>query len=142
MDLAAGVVRAKTTHFSLYQVLATTGTLEALAAPAAGPDESFVFRDVYVFPNPARRGARPKFHFAVGVADKVKLRVYDITGREVHGASLDGRPPIVNDGSGEKFAYEHSWDGPIPSGVYLFVIEAEKNGSTPIRKTGKFAVVR
>ena len=114
-----------------------TQALKPLAA-----DPSFLFRDLYVFPNPARAGAVPTIHLAVGVADRVILRIYDVSGQEVHKTTLFDQPSIINDGTGDKYAYEYAWVGRIASGIYLYVIEAEKQGFGTIRKTGKFGVVR
>jgi hypothetical protein len=115
---------------------------DAGAVAAAGADTSFVLRDLYVFPNPAVRGARPTIHLAVGVADKVTIRIYDVSGQDVHQATIDTPPSIIDDGSGPKYAYEFPWNGHIPSGVYLYTIVAEKSGQPAVRKAGKFAVVR
>jgi hypothetical protein len=112
-------------------------------APAAGAlDTTFVLRDIYAFPNPAVRGQRPVLHAAVGIADKVTFRLYDIAGTPVHEATLDGTPQVIDDGNGPKYAYEYAWDGHIPSGVYLYVVTAEKSGHAPIKRVGKLAVVR
>jgi len=48
----------------------------------------------------------------------------------------------VDDGQGMEYAYEYKWEGHIPSGVYLYTVEAEKSGHVPLRKAGKFSVVR
>ncbi|MFH1726743.1 MAG: T9SS type A sorting domain-containing protein, partial [Elusimicrobiota bacterium] len=105
-------------------------------------DPSFTLRDMYVFPNPAVGGARPTLHAAVGIADKVTLRIYNMAGQQAHQATLEDAPPVIDDGSGPKYAYEYTWDGRIPSGVYLYTMTAEKSGHADIRKSGKFAVVR
>ena len=107
----------------------------------ADPEASFALRSVYVFPNPAVGGQKPTVHVAVGRADKVTLRFYDIAGTPVHEAALD-TPSVINDESGPHLAYEYAWEGPIPSGVYLYVVTAEKAGHAPIKRVGKFAVVR
>ncbi|TPW18357.1 MAG: hypothetical protein FD129_3 [bacterium] len=110
---------------------------------AAGSlDTSFLLRDIYAFPNPAVRGQRPVLHAAVGIADKVTFRLYDIAGTPVNEATLDGAPQVIDDGSGPKYAYEYIWEGHIPSGVYLYVVVAEKSGHAPIKRVGKLAVVR
>ena len=54
---------------------------------------------------------------AVGVADKVTIRIYDISGHQVSEATLDAPPALIDDGSGPQYAYEYSWEGHIPSGV-------------------------
>ncbi|MFH1723780.1 MAG: T9SS type A sorting domain-containing protein [Elusimicrobiota bacterium] len=120
---------------------ATPASAAANLSPE-GADPTFTLRDVYVFPNPAVGGAKPTVHIAVGIADKVTIRIYDIAGQQVHQATVDGVPPVINDGTGPKYAYEYAWEGRIPSGVYLYTIVAEKSGEASIRKAGKFAVVR
>jgi len=111
------------------------------AAAAGGADPTFVLRDVYVYPNPAVGGAKPVIHVAVGVADKVTIRIYNIAGQKVNEATVDSQPAVIDDGKGPNYAYEYIWDGHIPSGVYLYSFDAEKGGQH-IRKAGKFAVVR
>ena len=113
----------------------------ASPAPQAGPDAAFRLGEVYVFPNPALRGAAPTFHIECGVADSVKIRVYTVSGRHAHEHTLTGMPAVVDDGSGSEYAYEYAWGGHIPSGVYYYHIEAARGGQK-LRKTGKFAVVR
>jgi len=105
-------------------------------------DPSFLLRDIYVFPNPAVRGQAPTVHAAVGIADQVRVKIYNVAGQQVHEAALDGTPPVIDDGSGSKYAYEYTWRGHIPSGVYLYTVEAKKSGHAPIRKAGKMGVVR
>ncbi|MFH2055956.1 MAG: hypothetical protein ABIJ61_08360, partial [bacterium] len=134
VDKGKKTVSAKTKHFSLYQVLAPQTQLAA--------SEEFVLRDVYVFPDPAVRGAQPTFHVEVGIADSVQITIYNIAGQEAHRTTLTGSPKVVNDGSGADYAYEYKWNGHIPSGVYLYTISAEKAGHGPLRKAGRFAVVR
>jgi DNA-binding beta-propeller fold protein YncE len=115
----------------------------ASVEPAAvSADPSFTLRDVYVFPNPAVAGAKPVIHVAVGIADSLTIRIYNIAGQQVHETTLDRTPAIIDDGSGPKYAYEYAWEGHIPSGVYLYSIEAKKNGYSSIRKAGRFGVVR
>ncbi|MFH0946891.1 MAG: T9SS type A sorting domain-containing protein [Planctomycetota bacterium] len=137
VDKESKTVKAQTTHFSLYQVFSPAATVVA----AASADPSFVLRDVYVYPNPAVGGAKPVIHVAVGVADKVSIKIFNIAGQQVHEASLDNQPAVIDDGKGPNYAYEYIWDGHIPSGVYLYTIDAEKGGQH-IRKAGKFAVIR
>jgi hypothetical protein len=139
-DPAAGVVRAEVEHFSTYQALAST----AASAPASGAsaDAAFVLRDAYVYPDPATRGDAPNFHLEVGVADKVELRIYNVAGQEVHRVTITDAPRVVSDDEGADYAYEYSWRGHIPSGVYLFVFQAKKSGHGEIRESGKFSVVR
>jgi peptidoglycan/xylan/chitin deacetylase (PgdA/CDA1 family) len=110
--------------------------------PPLAVDPSFSFRDLYVFPNPALDGAQPTIVLAAGVADRVEIRIFDGAGREVHAATLEREPAVIRDGSGPRYAYEYPWSGGIASGVYLYTIQAVKEGHSPIQKTGRFAVVR
>jgi sugar lactone lactonase YvrE len=135
VDAEAGTVSAQTMHFSVYQVMAVG------ASPQATADATFRLGEVYVFPNPAKGGAKPVFHIETGIADSVEIKVYTVSGRQAHEHTLTGTPAILDDGNGLSYAYEYAWDGYIPSGVYYYVIEAEKAGQK-LRKAGKFAVVR
>jgi len=107
----------------------------------AGPSAEFRLGEVYVFPNPALRGAAPAFHVEVGIADRVKLTIYTVSGRQAHEVVLTGLPAALDDGNGLSYAYEYTWRDSIPSGVYFYHIEAEKGGQK-IKKSGKFGVVR
>ncbi len=107
-------------------------------AGAPGPDASFVFRTAFVFPNPSRMGAKPTVHVEVGIADEVRIRIYDVAGRQLQEATLTGTPPLING----QYAYEYIWDGSIPSGVYFYTVNAKKAGAADIKTQGKFAVVR
>ncbi len=106
------------------------------------PDASFVLRDVYVFPNPAKTGKMPTIHVEVGVADQVQLHIYDIAGDLVHSVVLSDAPQIIDDGTGKDYAYEYKWEDNIASGVYLCVVRAQKSGYGDINKTIKLAVIR
>jgi hypothetical protein len=64
-----------------------------------------------------------------------------VAGQELAEATVTSSPAIIDSGSGPQYAYEYGWTGHIASGVYLFVIDAQKNGSH-ITKSGKFAVIR
>ncbi|MDE2293762.1 MAG: T9SS type A sorting domain-containing protein, partial [Elusimicrobia bacterium] len=138
VDVVAHTVTAQVRHFSLYQVLAPARVFGTLA----DPEETFSLRSIYVFPNPAVGGDKPTFHVAVGKADSVTIRIYDIAGRPVHSVTIDSPPSVVSDETGTHYAYEYPWDGHIPSGVYIYAVTAEKGGNAPIRRVGKFAVVR
>ncbi|MBI4249812.1 MAG: hypothetical protein HY611_09950, partial [Elusimicrobia bacterium] len=123
-----------------------SATTESVSEPAAldssGADPSFELRDIYVFPNPAVAGAPPAIHAAVGIADRVRFVIYNMAGQKVHEATMDGIPPVIDDGTGPKYAYEYTWRGHIPSGVYLYTIEAEKAGYASLRAAGKMGVIR
>ncbi|OGR53462.1 MAG: hypothetical protein A2049_09515 [Elusimicrobia bacterium GWA2_62_23] len=147
IDPAEKVVKAKVGHFSLYQVLVSTIAEAKLVRPAgeqplvsvqdAGPSTAFTLGEVYVYPNPAKGGDAPIFHIECGLADSVDIKVYTVSGREAHEATLTAMPATID----QRYAYEYVWRGHIPSGVYLYFIEARKGGQK-IKKTGKFAVVR
>ena len=74
-------------------------------------------------------------------ADRVKISVYTVSGRAAHEAVLAGAPQLITDGNGADYAYEYAWQGHIPSGVYLYKVEAERSGAK-LKRAGKFAVVR
>ncbi|MBI4054847.1 MAG: hypothetical protein HY402_01795 [Elusimicrobia bacterium] len=133
VDTVGHRVRARATHFSLFQVMGG-------ATPQAGSD--FKLGEVYVYPNPARGGASPVLHIEVGAADRVRIQIFTLSGQLAHEASLTGAPSLLDDGQGPQEAYEYAWKEHVPSGVYLYVIEVSKSGVGPLRKTGKFAVVR
>ena|GEM_PF-2193313 len=135
LDQGKGRLRARVSHFSLYQPMAQS------ARPSAA-SEAFALHEIYVFPNPARGGAKPTFHVEVGLADGLSIRIYDVSGRLVHSGGIEGPPGTVNDGQGLEYAYEYVWEGRIASGVYFYAIEARKGGQASIRKSGKLGVVR
>jgi hypothetical protein len=147
IDTAEKVVKAKVGHFSLYQVMGSTIAEAKIVRPSGeqpgvgvqdvGPSAAFVLGEVYVYPNPAKGGAVPIFHIECGLADSVEIKVYTVSGREAHEVALTAMPAVVD----QRYAYEYAWRGHIPSGVYLYFIEARKGGQK-IKKTGKFAVVR
>jgi len=147
IDTAEKVVKAKVGHFSLYQVVVSTIAEAKIVRPAgeqpvvgmqeAGPSAAFVLGEVYVYPNPAKGGVAPIFHMECGIADSVDIKVYTVSGREAHEATLTAMPAVID----QRYAYEYAWRGHIPSGVYLYFIEARKGGQK-IKRTGKFAVVR
>ena len=112
-----------------------------LLAPQA--DAAFRLGEVYAFPSPARRGQRPTIHVEAGLADSVKIRIYDLAGDPVHEAEVAGPPAIIDDGQGAQYAFEYPWNTDrAGSGVYVFVIEAKKNGEGVIKKIGKLAIIK
>ena len=117
--------------------LAVSGSYNVLA----GPDPAFRLGEVYVFPNPAKGGEAPVFHIETGIADSVNIKIYTVSGRAAHEYALTGMPAELDDGNGLSYAYEYTWRGHIPSGVYLYYIETQKAGQK-LKKTGKFSVIR
>jgi len=112
-----------------------------LSLPA---DPTFLLREVYAFPNPAKR-MNPTIHVEVGVADSVDIHIYDISGRLLQSQTLYGAPQLINDGSGRglQYAYEWTWNASgVSSGVYLYVMTAHLNGQSDLRTTKKVALVK
>lgn len=118
VDRQAKVVRAQTTHFSLYQVLAPFG------AGASGDNSSITA--AYAFPSPARSGQTPTIRVEGVNLDGVELKVYDVSGELKHQAGYSG--------------YRAQYDFPVAglsSGVYIFSVKA--NGQS---RRGRLAVIR
>lgn len=103
-------------------------------APAAS---SFTLGSAYVFPNPAKAGARPVLHVAASSGDKLTVRVYTASGRQAYEAVLNGAPGLA----GGEQAYELELRGQFTSGVYYYQAEV-RSGTARLKKAGKFAVVR
>ena len=97
----------------------------------------------YAFPNPAK-GMNPTIRLQAGLADSVKVEIYDAAGRLAHSAGFPS-PRILDDGNGKgpQHTYDYSWNAAgIGSGVYVCVVAARKSGQEPIVKTVKTAVIR
>ncbi|MCG2726402.1 MAG: T9SS type A sorting domain-containing protein [Elusimicrobia bacterium] len=104
-------------------------------------DSAFKLGEVYCYPNPAKKVA-PTFHVETGIADKVEIKIYDISGDLAHEAVLSGSPQIIDDGQGPQYAYEYAWNaGNAGSGVYIYSITSEKAGKK-LRKSGRCAVIK
>ncbi|MBI2787057.1 MAG: DUF4082 domain-containing protein [Elusimicrobia bacterium] len=113
------------------------------AAPAAA-EEAFLFRDLYAFPNPSRRGERVTIRLQAGVADEVDVDIFDLSGRRVNGGSLAG-PVLLDDGNGKgaQYTYDYHWDvRGAASAVYLYSVNARKQGRPAIGRTGKVALIK
>ncbi|HXS99948.1 MAG TPA: T9SS type A sorting domain-containing protein [Elusimicrobiota bacterium] len=139
VDTQNQIVRAQTSHFSLYQLFG--GGITVLA----NGDPTFTFHDAYVYPNPARGAGTAIFVIQVGQADSVEVHVYDVTGRRVHASANFTVNPSFDDGNGKgvQVTYQHAWDlSGVASGVYTYVITAKKAGSADIHKTGKIGVIK
>ncbi|MBI2384697.1 MAG: hypothetical protein HYV14_01665 [Elusimicrobia bacterium] len=143
VDKKNGTIKAKTPHFSLYQVLGSTGPGTA-AAPLAA-DASFGFKDLYAFPNPVRGQGPVTIRIQPGLADSITVRVYDVSGRKVHESSNFVNRGAFDDGNGKgpQYTYDHIWDvSGVGSGVYTFVVTATKSGERDIHKTGKVGLIK
>jgi hypothetical protein len=135
LDTKRKYVRVTTDHFSLYALFAETS-----GAPESGSaEEAFALGEVYAFPNPAKPDQTPKIHVEAGLADAVRIDIYDMAGDLVHSAEVAGGAASVING---KYAYEYPWEQKPASGVYIYIIKARKHGFPELRKTGKMAVVR
>lgn len=122
VDTVAKVVRAQTTHFSHYQVMA-----------GAGPAASASVTQVYAFPNPARAGQRPTLRVEGANASKVEIRVYDLTGALRHSAEY----------ASPSLPLEHAWDAAgAGSGVYPWVVTVHGSDGSRERRRGRLAVIR
>ena len=72
----------------------------------------------------------------------MEIYIYNVAGELVHKAALSGAPQVIDDGQGPQYAYEYQWNGRIPSGVYIYLVKAQKSGYGSLKKTRRFAVVR
>ncbi|NLH38686.1 MAG: hypothetical protein GX445_01300, partial [Elusimicrobia bacterium] len=101
----------------------------------------FILREVYVFPNPAKRNDKPTFHIECGIANEVNIKIYTVSGRIAYEHTISGLPQIIDDGNGADYAYEWTVMENLPSGVYYYMVEAAK-GENKLKSNGKFAVLR
>ncbi len=143
VDKANQLVSAQTMHFSLYQVLgSTSGKIAAQAVLSV--DSTFMFRDLYAFPNPARGGQKPTIRVQVGLADSVDLHIYDLSGQLVLNVTLNN-PQILDDGNGKgpQYTYDYVWDtGGVGSGVYIYVVTAHRSGQSDIKRLKKVGIIK
>lgn len=141
VDKNAHTVTAKTPHFSVYQVLGSTGTA---IKPLATADPTFTLHAAYVFPSPVRNARSATIRIQPGLADSVEVHVYDLSGRRVHSSS-DFTQSVTDDGNGlgSQYTYDHVWDvSGVGSGVYMYVITARKSGMKDLHKSGKVGVIK
>ena len=122
--------------------VAAGGATVASAPKPLGADPIFRLGEVYAYPNPAKGGKIPKIHVEAGISDGLEIRIYGVSGNLVHQANIAGPPAIIDDGQGPEYAYEYVWEGYIPSGVYIYVVEARKQGAGSLKKASKLAVIR
>lgn len=143
VDTQNQIVRAQTTHFSLYQIFG--GGSGAASAPASVDDPTFAVHAGYAFPNPSRGGAPVVIRLQPGLADSVSVRVYDLSGRLVHESSDFrnlGKYDDLN-GYGSQYTFDHVWDvSGVGSGVYNFIVTGHKAGAADIRANGKVGVIK
>jgi hypothetical protein len=132
-------VNAPPTHY-VGLPLVDDGTLPASSelSGTSGPDSTFQWGQVFVFPNPAKGGVIPTIHAEVGIADRVTIKIYNVAGQELRQDVITAPPALIDSGSGPQYVYEYPWTGHIASGVYFFVVDAERGGQH-LTKSGKFA---
>ncbi|MDP3542004.1 MAG: hypothetical protein Q8T11_05985 [Elusimicrobiota bacterium] len=141
VDAQNQIVRAQTSHFSLYQIF---GGGSAASAPSGPDDPAFKVNAAYAFPNPSRGAAPVVIRVQPGLADSVSVRIYDLSGRMVHESSDFPRRNFDDlNGFGSQFTFEHTWDvSGAASGVYNFIVTARKAGAGDIHKSGKVGVIK
>lgn len=93
--------------------------------------------ETYSYPEPALRGAAPVIRVVMGNVEGVEITIYDSGGTPRQSARLDS-PNAIVDG---KAAYEYTWTGDIPSGVYYAVVHGRAGNETIKAKT-RITVVR
>ncbi|MDE2142121.1 MAG: fibronectin type III domain-containing protein [Elusimicrobia bacterium] len=143
VDRQAQIVRAQTTHFSLYQVLGGRAALSTL--PVAAPDASFGLHAAYAFPNPVRGAGSVTIRIQPGSVDGAEVRIYDLSGRKIHSSDAFTVNPALDDGNGlgPQITYDHVWNvSGVGSGVYTYVVRARKSGQADVVKTGKIGVIK
>ena len=139
VDVQNQIVRAQTSHFSLYQLFGGGATV------AAAGDPALTIRDANVYTNTARGAGPASFVVQVGQSDSVEVRVYDVTGRRVHASSDFTLNAGFDDGNGKgsQVTYEHSWSlSGVASGVYTYVITAKKAGAVVFFLSGRIGVIK
>ena len=127
-------------------------TLEIRAADRAGNEArrvmDFFTRDIFdfadqvtVYPNPASREATIAFRLTKS-AD-VTLEIYDVTGSLLYTDALRNVIGQQSTSLEEAFVWkcENQVGEPIVGGIYIYVLEAEREGQI-VRRSGKVAVVR
>lgn len=141
VDSQNQIVRAQTSHFSLYQIFGGGG---AASAPSIADDPTFKVNASYAFPSPSRGGAPVVIRVQPGLADSVSVRVYDLSGRLVHESSnFSMRNVNDENGFGSQITFDHTWDvSGVASGVYKFIVTAHKAGAGDIHKSGKVGVIK
>ncbi len=105
-----------------------------------GLDPAFKLGEIYSFPNPAKGGVNPIIHVETGIADKVEIILYDISGELVDLYNVDGaRYKVLNN----KYCYEEELDmEDKASGVYIYVVKTSKEGYSPLKVVKKLALIK
>jgi len=104
-------------------------------------DPTFKLSEVYAYPNPAKK-ENPVIHTESGIAERVEIRIYDISGKLVHETTVSEKPKIIDDGQGPKYAYEYEWNvSGVSSGIYLVIVNAHKSGEV-LKTQTKIVVIK
>jgi hypothetical protein len=123
-------INAESDSLSLYRLFSTVPIVRTVDVG-----------EVYVFPNPAKKGAKPVFHVETEAADKVEIEILDFSGKVIHKKMLTGLPALINRNNKLTNAYEYEWDAKnAASGVYFYLVKINRGGGETSRK-GKFAVI-
>ena len=100
----------------------------------------FELGEIYSYPNPAKNGKNPTIHIKCGIADKINIRIYDMSGKLLSNREIRGNTWKLINGNP---VYEYTWNtSNIPSGVYPYTIKAEKSGEKPITAVRKLALIK
>jgi len=95
----------------------------------------------YCFPNPSK-SVSPTIHIETGLADKVEVFIYDISGKKVEEFSINSEPLLIDDGKGSEYAYEKEFDiSKLGSGVYLIYFKSYKANET-LKGRFKCAIIK
>ncbi|MDI6642375.1 MAG: T9SS type A sorting domain-containing protein, partial [Elusimicrobiota bacterium] len=100
---------------------------------------SFAFGEVYAYPNPAKQ-TNPTIHIEVGgIADRLEIRIYNISAELLHSVEIPGSEYKILD---NKYCYEYTWNvSNIASGVYIYLVRA-KHGDKAIKVLKKLGIVK
>ncbi|MCG2725367.1 MAG: right-handed parallel beta-helix repeat-containing protein [Elusimicrobia bacterium] len=135
IDKTNKIISAETNHFSIYQIVSTNEPLQS--------QSDFKFGEIYAFPNPAKRGTNPTLHIEAGIADKIDINIYDVSGQMVKSATLTNSPQLIDDGQGLQYAYEWTWDvSNIGSGIYIYIVTAHKSGYGSLKAIKKVGIIK
>ncbi len=147
----AHILKIAEPQTSTFKQSASTASGSPITTQGVGPtpqtasaDPTFLLRDFYIFPNPAKRNQKPTIRIQVGLADSVDVNIYDISGERVHSVNLSS-PQALDDGNGKgsQYTFDYSWDtSHVGSGIYVVAITAHKAGQADIRAIKKAGVIR
>jgi len=133
-----GTKRATIWGYSIWEISVADDRPPAPPPPPAGPDATFELKTVYCYPNPAQGTVKPAIHVETGIADRVEINIYTLSGEPAHSATITGDPLSVNG----KYIYEYAWDtASVASGIYIYTARAFKSDERTRTATGKIAII-